>query len=152
MDGDFLNIYIDTLIRNVHDLTSKNIVLDTKLQFGEKQAAALSEEITRLQQELDTTKTTHANDIERLTSAIDRSKKDLDEAVHKMNNLASELGACKRDAENLRAENMRAQVALEESESERIRLYNELQLLCPPPVEEEPKEVEAKPRKKQTEQ
>lgn len=130
MDGEFLNIYIDTLIKNVHDLTSKNIVLDTKLQFSEKQIAALQEEVARLSESL-----------ERHEDAVKKIQKERDEAVQKMNSISSDLGRANQDAENLKAEKARAELALEESESERVRLNNELQKYMP----------QAAPKKKLTE-
>lgn len=123
MDGEFLNIYIDTLIKNVHDLTSKNIVLDTKLQFSEKQLAALQDEVARLSESL-----------ERHEDAVQKIQKERDEAVHKMNALSSELGKANQEYENLKAEKARGDLALEESESERVRLNNELQKYMPQPA------------------
>lgn len=123
MDGEFLNIYIDTLIKNVHDLTSKNIVLDTKLQFSEKQLTALQDEVARLSESL-----------ERHEDAVQKIQKERDEAVHKMNALSSELGKANQEYENLKAEKARGDLALEESENERIRLNNELQKYVPQPA------------------
>lgn len=130
MDGEFLNIYIDTLIKNVHDLTSKNIVLDTKLQFSEKQLTALQDEVARLSESLD-----------RHEDALQKIQKERDDAVQKMNALSSELGKANQEYENLKAEKARGELALEESESERIRLNNELQKHMPQPA----------PKKKPTE-
>lgn len=123
MDGEFLNIYIDTLIKNVHDLTSKNIVLDTKLQFSEKQLTALQDEVARLSESL-----------ERHEDAVQKIQKERDDAVHKMNALSSELGKANQEYENLKAEKARGDLALEESENERIRLNNELQKYMPQPA------------------
>lgn len=123
MDGEFLNIYIDTLIKNVHDLTSKNIVLDTKLQFSEKQLTALQDEVARLSESLD-----------RHEDALQKIQKERDDAVQKMNALSSELGKANQEYENLKAEKARGELALEESESERIRLNNELQKYMPQPA------------------
>ena len=123
MDGEFLNIYIDTLIKNVHDLTSKNIVLDTKLQFSEKQLTALQDEVARLSESL-----------ERHEDAVQKIQKERDEAVQKMNSISSDLGRTNQELENLKAEKARGDLALEESENERIRLNNELEKLLPPPA------------------
>lgn len=123
MDGEFLNIYIDTLIKNVHDLTSKNIVLDTKLQFSEKQLTALQDEVARLSESL-----------ERHEDAVQKIQKERDEAVQKMNSISSDLGRTNQELENLKAEKARGDLALQESENERIRLNNELEKLLPPPA------------------
>ena len=122
MDSEFINTYIDTLLKNVHDQTSKNIVLDTKLQFSEKKLVALQEEVTRL-----------TESVQRHEAAIEKTKKERDDAIQKMNSLNSEVGRANQDLENMRAEKGRAEIALEESESERVRLNNELQKLVPQP-------------------
>jgi chromosome segregation ATPase len=123
MDGEFLNIYIDTLIKNVHDLTSKNIVLDTKLQFSDKQITGLQEDNARLSESL-----------ERHEDAVQKIQAERDEAVQKMNTLSSDLGRANQELENLKVEKARADLALEESESERVRLNNELQKYLPQPA------------------
>lgn len=122
MDGEFLNIYIDTLIKNVHDLTSKNIVLDTKLQFSEKQVTALQEDVARLSESL-----------ERHEEAVQKAQKERDEAVRNASVSSSDLGKAKQELENLKAEKARVDLALEESKSECTRLNKELQRYLPEP-------------------
>lgn len=48
MEADFVNAYIERLLSNVHDLTSKNILLETRVQFAEKKTAELQAELESL--------------------------------------------------------------------------------------------------------
>lgn len=41
MEAEFVNEYINRLIATVHDLTSKNILLETRLAMAEKLVASL---------------------------------------------------------------------------------------------------------------
>lgn len=41
MEAEFVNEYINRLVANVHDLTSKNILLETRLAIAEKLVASL---------------------------------------------------------------------------------------------------------------
>lgn len=41
MEAEFVNEYINRLVANVHDLTSKNILLETRLAMAEKLIASL---------------------------------------------------------------------------------------------------------------
>lgn len=58
MEAEFVNEYINRLIANVHDLTSKNILLETRLAIAEKLVASLQVE----QQEAKVSKTKKAED------------------------------------------------------------------------------------------
>ena len=44
MEAEFVNEYINRLIANVHDLTSKNILLETRLAMAERLVASLQVE------------------------------------------------------------------------------------------------------------
>ena len=41
MEAEFVNEYINRLVANIHDLTSKNILLETRLAIAEKLVASL---------------------------------------------------------------------------------------------------------------
>ena len=41
MEAEFVNEYISRLLANVHDLTSKNVMLETRLALAEKLVANL---------------------------------------------------------------------------------------------------------------
>lgn len=41
MEAEFVNEYISRLVATVHDLTSKNILLETRLAMAEKLVASL---------------------------------------------------------------------------------------------------------------
>jgi hypothetical protein len=44
MEAEFVNEYINRLVANIHDLTSKNILLETRLAIAEKLVASLQVE------------------------------------------------------------------------------------------------------------
>lgn len=48
MDADFVNAYIERLIATVHDLQSKNIILETRVLFSEKKLAEIQAELDSL--------------------------------------------------------------------------------------------------------
>lgn len=58
MEAEFVNEYISRLVANVHDLTSKNILLETRLAIAEKLVASLQVE----QQEAKVSKTKKTED------------------------------------------------------------------------------------------
>lgn len=58
MEAEFVNEYINRLVANVHDLTSKNILLETRLAIAEKLVASLQVE----QQEAKVSKTKKTED------------------------------------------------------------------------------------------
>lgn len=49
---EFVNSYIEKLNKTVHDLTGRNMVLETRLEMSEKGMAQLTGEIENLQNEL----------------------------------------------------------------------------------------------------
>ena len=58
MEAEFVNEYINRLVATVHDLTSKNVLLETRLAMAEKLVASLQVE----QQEAKVSKTKKAED------------------------------------------------------------------------------------------
>ena len=48
MEAEFVNEYINRLLANLHDLTSKNVMLETKLAMAEKVVANLQAELEKL--------------------------------------------------------------------------------------------------------
>lgn len=58
MEAEFVNEYINRLVANIHDLTSKNILLETRLAIAEKLVASLQVE----QQEAKVSKTKKTED------------------------------------------------------------------------------------------
>lgn len=48
MEADFVNAYIERLLATVHDLTNKNILLETRVQFAEKKTSELQTELDLL--------------------------------------------------------------------------------------------------------
>ena len=58
MEAEFVNEYINRLVANIHDLTSKNILLETRLAIAEKLVASLQIE----QQEAKVSKSKKAED------------------------------------------------------------------------------------------
>lgn len=44
MEAEFVNEYINRLVATVHDLTSKNVLLETRLAMAEKLIASLQVE------------------------------------------------------------------------------------------------------------
>jgi|688.fasta_scaffold189873_2 hypothetical protein len=49
MEAEFVNEYINRLLANLHDLTSKNIMLETRLTMADKTVASLQAKITDLE-------------------------------------------------------------------------------------------------------
>ena len=49
MDTEFVNEYIARLTTYVHELTNKNILLETKLSMAEKVSKSLQEQIDALE-------------------------------------------------------------------------------------------------------
>ena len=49
MEAEFVNEYINRLLANLHDLTSKNIMLETRLAMADKTVASLQAKIADLE-------------------------------------------------------------------------------------------------------
>ena len=49
MEAEFVNEYINRLLANLHDLTSKNIMLETRLAMADKTMAGLQAKIIDLE-------------------------------------------------------------------------------------------------------
>ena len=49
MEAEFVNEYISRLLANLHDLTSKNIILETRLVMADKTTASLEAKIANLE-------------------------------------------------------------------------------------------------------
>jgi len=57
METEFVNEYISRLIANLHDLTSKNVILETRLALSEKVRASLQTELQDIKSKQSKTKT-----------------------------------------------------------------------------------------------
>ncbi len=53
METEFVNEYISRLVANLHDLTSKNVLLETRLAMAEKVIANFQVELKQTQTELE---------------------------------------------------------------------------------------------------
>ena len=49
MEAEFVNEYISRLLANIHDLTSKNIMLETRLVMADKTMTSLQAKIAALE-------------------------------------------------------------------------------------------------------
>jgi uncharacterized coiled-coil protein SlyX len=49
MEAEFVNEYINRLLANLHDLTSKNIMLETRLAMADKTVVSLQAKIVDLE-------------------------------------------------------------------------------------------------------
>lgn len=49
MEAEFVNEYISRLLANIHDLTSKNIMLETRLVMADKTVTSLQAKIGDLE-------------------------------------------------------------------------------------------------------
>lgn len=49
MEAEFVNEYISRLLANLHDLTSKNIMLETRLAMADKTVASLQSKIVDIE-------------------------------------------------------------------------------------------------------
>lgn len=87
MDPDFINVYIDTLIKNLHDLTSKSVVLETKLTYSEKITRELKEKSEALESQVEDL----SNNIQAVTNERDVVRTELStarstiDALHSLN-------------------------------------------------------------------
>lgn len=54
MEAEFVNEYIARLNSTIHDLTGKNIMLETRLVMAERVSSALSAELKELKESLET--------------------------------------------------------------------------------------------------
>lgn len=53
MEAEFINEYINRLIAKLHDLTSQNVMIETRLALAEKQNANLQVELQQTKVELE---------------------------------------------------------------------------------------------------
>lgn len=53
MEAEFINEYISRLIAKLHDLTSQNVMIETRLALAEKQNANLQVELQQTKAELE---------------------------------------------------------------------------------------------------
>lgn len=53
MEAEFVNAYIERMLATIHDLTSKNILLETRVLFAEKKASELQTELDALKEAQD---------------------------------------------------------------------------------------------------
>lgn len=53
METEFVNEYINRLIANLHDITSKNVMLETRLAMADKVVASLQIELQTAKSELE---------------------------------------------------------------------------------------------------
>ena len=49
MEAEFVNEYINRLLANLHDLTSKNVMLETRLVMADKTMTSLQAKIVALE-------------------------------------------------------------------------------------------------------
>ena len=49
MEAEFVNEYISRLLANIHDLTSKNVMLETRLVMADKTVTSLQAKIADLE-------------------------------------------------------------------------------------------------------
>ena len=49
MEAEFVNEYINRLLANLHDLTSKNVMLETRLVMADKTVTSLQTKIADLE-------------------------------------------------------------------------------------------------------
>ena len=110
MDPDFINVYIDTLIKNLHDLTSKNVVLETKLIYAEKTTRELKEKSDALESqfadlsnnfdEISNERDIIRTELSATRNTIDALSKDLEQ----QRNIANEVKPLKDNAHTLTTE------------------------------------------------
>lgn len=51
MEADFINLYIERMQNTIHDLSSKNILLETQLMMSEKRNSELQARIESLEED-----------------------------------------------------------------------------------------------------
>lgn len=147
MDPDFVNVYIETLIKNLHDYTSKNVVLETKLTYSER----ISRELKEQKEALETRNGELLEDIERVTNEREIVRTELSSIRNIVDSTNVELERYKniaKEVEALREVNESLTTDMEIQQAEVERLNEELKKLKsppPPPVsKKQTKEVAAK--------
>lgn len=60
MEAEFVNEYITRLNATIHDLTGKNIMLETRLVIAERVSSSVSKELEELKQSQAVTKVSKA--------------------------------------------------------------------------------------------
>ena len=51
MEADFINLYIERMQNTIHDLSSKNILLETQLMMSEKRNSELQSKLESLEED-----------------------------------------------------------------------------------------------------
>lgn len=51
MEADFINLYIERMQNTIHDLSSKNILLETQLLMSEKRNSELQSKLESLEED-----------------------------------------------------------------------------------------------------
>lgn len=126
MDTEFINVYIDTLIKNLHDLTSKNVVLETKLAYQEKTAGALQENSDRLQQQLEELVEDHrqiANDRDIIRTELGTIRSTLEDTNRAKHSLEAEVATLKKliDDANIQVESLNDKIKQLEIENSMLK-------------------------------
>ena len=73
---DFVNMYIDKLNKTIHDLTGRNIVLETRLDVLQKHAQQLEEQILSLRGELEEHDNNHVRELNARAKQIDHIRQE----------------------------------------------------------------------------
>jgi hypothetical protein len=53
METEFINVYIETLTKNLHDLVSKNVMLEARLNIADKVVTDLNIKLQKAESDLD---------------------------------------------------------------------------------------------------
>ena len=81
---DFVNMYIDKLNKSIHDLTGRNIVLETRLDVIQKHAAQLEEQIAGLKAQLEEQDASHQRELVTRAKQIDHVRQENNQLKEKL--------------------------------------------------------------------
>ena len=81
---DFVNMYIDKLNKSIHDLTGRNIVLETRLDVIQKHAAQLEEQIAGLKAQLEEQDASHQLELVTRAKQIDHVRQENNQLKEKL--------------------------------------------------------------------
>lgn len=107
MDTEFINLYIDTLIKYSHDLTSKLIIAETKLAYSEKNAASVQEYANSQAEAVETTKnelSIIANDRDTIRTELSTFRQQFDSKVVELEDLRRRLHEVSVERDQLKVE------------------------------------------------
>lgn len=109
MDSEFFNLYVEKLTKYIHDLTNKNVILDTKATYSEQQLDELKHLFEAVKGERDSLaeerdRLLHERNelqvkLQNITTEFEAASKTLSRVTSERDKLAEELSALQAASE-----------------------------------------------------